>query len=256
MKAITTILLIFLVCLVEASAANIHYVGSSTVGKFIRDATVVYNSVALTMDTVPESAGGEKCAIQNVCDMGGVARDVKQEYLDQGVVATLIGKDALAVIVNADNPVTELSSDELKRIFTGEVANWSELGGPNLPMEVHIVKQGSATRKVFREVILQGEDYEGCTVTTPDAMVVSHVARNKGAIGQISFAFIKGKSEVRPLIVDGQEPTVNNPDYPITRNLFITTRGIPEGEVKAFLDWTLSPEGQQLVKERFVGIKK
>lgn len=239
----------------HANAGSIRYTGSSTVGKFITDAKEVYEACTFKIDTLPESSGGEKCAAQQRCDMGGVARDVKKKYLDQGVVATLIGKDALAAIVNADNPITELSSDQLRAIFTGKTTNWSELGGPDLPIEVHIVKKGSATRKVFRKVILQGAEYEGCTVTTPDAMVVTEVGKNRGAIGQISFAFIKGKKIVRPLIVDGQEPTVNNPNYPITRNLFITTHGTPQGEVKTFLDWALSPKGQQVVKQRFVGVK-
>ncbi len=238
-----------------ASAGTLHYSGSSTVGKFITDASRVYQVSSFEIDTIPESAGGEKCAAMKRCDMGGVARDVKQTYLDQGVVATLIGKDALAAIVHPDNPVRELRSEQLKAIFTGAVTNWSQLGGPDVPITPHIVKRGSATRRVFRAVILQGADYHGCTVTTPDARIVTEVAKDRGAIGQISFAFIKDFTDVRALVVDGQEPSVHNPDYPITRSLHIATHGEPAGEVKQFINWALSPDGQQVVKERFVGIR-
>ncbi|MDM8562771.1 substrate-binding domain-containing protein [Candidatus Marithioploca araucensis] len=205
---------------------------------------------------MPESLGGEQCAARGKCDMGGVARDVNQRFLDKGVVATLIGKDAIAAIVNANNPVTDLSSEQLKGIFTGAIKNWSEVGGDDLPIKALVVKSSSATRNVFAKAILGGENYqEGIKVITPDAKMRYTVARDKGAIGQLSFAFIIGKKKIKALSVDGQEPTVNNPNYPITRNLHITTKGIPQGEVKAFLEWALSPEGQKVVKKRFVGGK-
>ncbi|RKZ37150.1 MAG: hypothetical protein DRQ49_16705 [Gammaproteobacteria bacterium] len=236
-------------------AGTINYEGSSTVGKFIVDADKVYTASTFKINTVPESAGGEQCAVRRKCDMGGVARDVKPKFLDKGVVATLIGKDAIAAIVNIDNPVTGLSSEQLKGIFTGKITNWSEVGGNDLPIEALVVKRSSATRKVFANAILDGENYQGVKVITPDAKMLSVVARKKGAIGQLSFAFLIGKKGLKSLSVDGQEPNVNNPNYPITRNLHIATKGVPQGEVKAFLDWVLSPEGQKVVKQRFVGLK-
>ena len=125
--------------------------------------------------------------------------------------------------------------------------------GADLAIEPFIVKRGSATRKVFRKVILGDADYAGTKVITPDAKIVTTVARSKGGIGQISFAFLSGKTGVKALDVDGQEATVENAAYPITRPLHLVTNGEPSGEVAAFIQWTLSPEGQQVVKQRFVG---
>lgn len=237
------------------TAETIKYVGSSTVGKFITDASRVYVAAKFELNTIPESSGGEQCAARNSCSLGGVAREVRRKFLDMGVKATLIGKDAISVIVHKDNPVKKVSSSQLKAIFTGKLKNWQEIGGPDLPIKAIIVKKGSATRKVFRKAILDRDEYEGVKVVTPDAKIVSTVALDKGTIGQISMAFIKGNDKVKPLFVDDQEPSVNNPDYPITRPLNLVTKGFPQGAVKAFIDWTLSPAGQTVVKNRFVGIK-
>jgi phosphate transport system substrate-binding protein len=233
-------------------AGTINYEGSSTVGKFITDASKVYTASSFKINTVPESLGGEQCAARGKCEMGGVARDVSQKFLDRGVVATLIGKDALAAIVNANNPVTGLSSEQLKGIFTGKIKNWSEVGGEDLPIKPLVVKNSSATRHIFAKAILGGENYKGVKVVTPDAKMVRVVSRDKRTIGQLSFAFLIGKKGIKAIRVDGQEASVNNPNYPITRNLHIATKGEPQGEVKAFLEWALSPEGQKVLKQRFV----
>jgi phosphate transport system substrate-binding protein len=235
-------------------AGEIKYEGSSTVGKYITDATAAYSNSSFKIKTASESSGGEKCAARGSCDIGGVARDVGQKFIDKGVQTTLIGKDAIAAIVNADNPITELSSAQLKDIFTGKVKNWSELGGADQAISVYIVKKGSATRKVFRKIILPGDDYAGAKVITPDAKIVPTVARDAGAIGQISFAFLSDAKGVKPLNVDAQEATVENSSYPITRPLYLTTKGAPKGDAAAFIEWTLSPAGQALVKQRFVGV--
>lgn len=236
-----------------AHAGTINYVGSSTVGKFVADAAEVYTKADFKLNTKPESSGGEQCAARKRCDMGGVARGVNSKFLDQGVVTTLVGKDAIAAVVNADNPVSGLTAEQLKGIFTGKIKNWSEVGGPDLAIKPFVVKKGSATRKVFRKVILGEADYAGTKVITPDAKIVTTVARDKGAIGQISFAFLSGNKDVKPLDVDGQKATVENAAYPITRPLNIVTNGAPSGDVAAFLDWALSAEGQKVVKQRFVG---
>lgn len=238
-----------------AQAETLNYEGSSTVGKFITDAAEVYPHADFKLNTVPESAGGEQCAYRQKCDMGGVAREVNDRFLERGVVKTLIGKDAIAAIVHAENPIDGLTSEQLRGIFTAQITNWSEVGGPDLPIKVLVVKEASATRQVFANAILGEENYNGVEVITPDAKMLTMVAREPSAIGQLSFAFLAGHTEVKALQVDGQAATVDNKDYPITRPLYITTYGEPAGTVQAFLDWTLSPEGQAVVKQRFVGVK-
>lgn len=236
-------------------AGQINYEGSSTIGKLISDATKVYKASEFKINTVSESLGGEQCVVRNQCDLGGVARNVDKKFIDQGVVSTLIGKDAIAAIVNVANPVKELSSEQLKKIFTGAIKNWSQVGGENWPIRPLVVKSSSATREVFGQIILGQEAYHDVEVITPDAQIATTVAKDKRAIGQLSLAFIIHNSSVRPLKIDHQEANVDNPHYPITRPLYFVTRGTPQGEVKTFLEWVRSPEGQKVVKQRFVGIR-
>ncbi len=252
-KIIATIALTFF-CSAAAVGGTIKYEGSSTVGKFITDAKAVYTASSFKIHTKTESGGGEKCIVAGKCDIGGVARDVKKAVLDNGVIATTIGKDAIAAIINPSNPVSDLSLAQLNDIFTGKIKNWKDVGGPDLPIEVFITGGNSATNKVFKKVVLHGADYKA-KVVKPDAKIVNLVAKKKGAIGQISFAFITGNTKVKAVNPDGQVASTSNPDYPITRPLNIVTKGAPQGEAKSFIDWALSPEGQTVVKKRFVAVK-
>ena len=220
----------------------------------MREAAKVYKDSTFKILTKSESGGGEKCAAGGKCDVGGVARDVKKEILDQGVVATTVGRDAISVVVNESNPVSSLTSAQLKDIFSGKITNWKDVGGSDQSIVVLITAKNSATNKVFAKVIMQGMAYKA-KVTKPDSKIVRIVGGNKSAIGQISLAFIKGKSGIKAVKPDGQEPSVNNPCYPITRPLNLVTKGAPAGDAKKFIDWTLSSAGQDVVKINFVGVK-
>lgn len=251
-----SLFIIMLFAPVLVSAGSLRYDGSSTIGKIIDDAKTVYKNSTFSVDVVSESSGGEQCALRKTCDLGGVAREVEPKILEQGIVSTLIAKDAIAAIVHKDNPIKGLNMEQLRGIFTGKITNWSQVGGSDIAIQPYMVKAASATRDVFAKHVLKGENYgENVKVATPDATMVTTVAKDVGGIGQISFSFFSDFSNVRPLIIDGQEPSVNNPNYSINRPLHIVTNGQPSGEAKAFLDWLLSPEGQAVVKKRFVGVK-
>jgi len=235
-------------------AGGLRYEGSSTGGKFINDAKAVYKASSFKVNTKTESGGGEKCIVSNKCDIGGVARGVKAEILGKGAVATTVGKDAIAAIVNPSNGVDSLSLAQLSDIFSGKVTNWKDVGGADLAINVFITAGNSATNKVFKKVVLKGGEYKA-KIVKPDAKIIKIVSKKKGAIGQISFAFISGNSSVKAIKPDGQEASTANPGYPITRPLNLVTKGAPAGDAKAFIDWALSEQGQSVIKKRFVAVK-
>ena len=103
-------------------------------------------------------------------------------------------------------------------------------------------------------MVLNGEEYKA-KVVKPDAKIVKLVAKRKGAIGQISFAFIVGNKRVKAISPDGEEASTANANYPITRPLNLVTKGAPQGAAKAFIEWALSEEGQAVIKKRFVAAK-
>jgi phosphate transport system substrate-binding protein len=183
-----------------------------------------------------------------------VAKEVNPQLLEKGLKATLIGKDALAVIVNSENTISALSTEQIRKIFTGKIVNWKDLGGPNQPIEVLITAPKSATNEVFKEIVLKGENYKGKTVY-PDSAIVLNVSKNKWAVGQITFFFIGKGAGVKPIKIDNEEATFSNPNYPISRPLYLLTKKDPEEKVKKLIDWINSSEGQKLVKQFFIAPK-
>ncbi|MDX8394169.1 MAG: phosphate ABC transporter substrate-binding protein, partial [Mariprofundales bacterium] len=237
---------------VAAEKTEISYIGSSTISKYINAASKVYPDAAFLLNTRLESSGGEKWIAHDRGDIGGVARKVKQKYLAMGVVATLIGYDGVGVVVHHENPIKNLTSMQIKDIFTGKIKNWQEVGGEDKKIVIHLPASNSATYSVFQRLVLAGKQYADHETIIPDKNIINGVAIDKGSIGVLSFAFLHGHKGVHTLMVDGQEASVNNSNYPITRPLHLTTHGKPTGNVKKFIDWTLSPEGQAVIKKYFI----
>ena len=238
----------------SSSPVSIRYVGSSTVAIFLREAEPVYKRIRFQIDTQPESKGGEKAIVEGKADLAGIADRPQPATLRAGIAATLIGRDAIAVVVNAKNPVTNLSISQLRAVFTGMVSNWRELGGPDLRVQPFIVGPESATRHVFRKEVLGGQKYAGCREIKPDRDIIAAVGKTPGGIGQISFSFLNSSREVGTIAVEGEEPIVTNFSYPVARPLYLLWHeGNPE--IEAFVQWTQTREGQRVVMRHFVGIR-
>ncbi len=243
------------VAVLSGQEAHLHYVGSSTIGNYIADADSVYTKAWFDLNTAPESAGGELAIVEGRCDLAGVANIPSAKTLQRGVASALIGWDAIAVLTHPDNPVNNLTLSQLKGIFTGQITNWKELGGPDLEIHPYITAVESATHKVFRSVVLGSEDYAACETVVPDADILNHLQNDPGGIGHLSFSFLTKEEKVKVLRVDGQPLRLTNPAYPITRPLYLLWWP-GRSEVAAFVEWTLSAEGQRLVMKRFIGARE
>ena len=231
------------------------YTGSSTIGNFLEKATLAFGKIDFKMDTRPESTGGELAILEGRTDLAGIARPPSKEALGKGVVSSLIGWDAIAIIVHPDNPVQNLTQSQLKAVFTGTIRNWKELGGPDLAINPYIVGIESATRKVCRSVILGKDDYVDCEVVKPDVGILNKVANDPRSIGHISFSFVDPKANVKTVSVNGQPLSLTNSNYPITRPLyFLWWPG--RRDVAEFVEWTLSSEGQRIVMQQFIGARE
>jgi len=162
----------------------------------------------------------------------------------------LLAKDALSIYLNPANPVKNLTREDLKKIFTCEIKNWNELGGTKEPIIIINRSPNSGTYLYFQEHILEGENYCGNTETaaTTEA-VIEAVEKNKNAIGYGGIGF---GEDVYHANIDGIEPieeNARNDTYPITRYLHFFTSKSPSGEIKNFIDWAISPEGQKIIRE-------
>lgn len=178
---------------------------------------------------------------------------LKQRYSSTGVEVK-VAKDGIALYVNKKSPVTELSMEQIKNIYTGMITNWKELGGPDASIIVYGRDNSSGTYVYFRDVILKGQDYIGTMQSMPGtAAVVNAVEKDVNGIGFGGAAYGKGIKYVKVKKDDdspGYDPTLENIQagkYPITRYLYLYLRSKPSGELKKFIDWILGAQGQAVV---------
>jgi phosphate transport system substrate-binding protein len=180
---------------------------------------------------------------------------LKQRFGNPGVEVRT-AKDGITIYANPGNPVKKLSIPQLKKIFTGEYTNWSQVGGRNAPIILYGRENSSGTYQFFKEHVLNNEDYASSTQTLPGtAAVVNAVIKDPNGIGYGGFGYAKGVHVVEVSVADGgqgyvpSEQTISNGTYPISRFLYIYLRNRPTGTLKEYIDWILSPEGQAIVKQ-------
>lgn len=168
-----------------------------------------------------------------------------------------VALDGLSVYVNAENPVKELTLEQLELIFTGKTKNWKEVGGPDAPITVYSRENSSGTYEFFKENVLHGKDFAARAQTMPGtAAVLQAVAKDKNGVGYGGAAYGAGakhlaikKDDSSPAI-EPTEETVVSGTYPIWRYLYVYVNpSIDKGEIAAYLTWIRSDAGQAIVKE-------
>lgn len=161
-----------------------------------------------------------------------------------------IAVDGIAVIVNPQNPVNNLTLNQVRDIFSGSISNWNQVGGPNQKINIVNREAGSGTRDGMQKIVLKGSRFSSGGITqSATGAVRSYIAGDPNAIGYISFAEVD--NSVKTPGINGVIPTYNaiaNGTYPIQRDLLLVTNGDPSGNAKAFIDFTLSPAGQAILK--------
>ncbi|MDH4139819.1 MAG: phosphate ABC transporter substrate-binding protein [Coriobacteriia bacterium] len=203
-------------------------------------------SARVLVSGVGSSAGIESVS-RGSSDIGTSSRDLKPQEEELGLYDTAIAVDAIAVVVNPDNPVDALTSDEVRSVFAGEVSNWSEVGGPDWEIGLVNRDEASGTREAFYRIVMGGVSFDRSAAVLPGTgQVRSVVANAESAIGYVSLGFVT--SEVKVIRVDGVMPTpetVRNGRYPLQRKLHFFTVGEPEGLAKEYVDFVLSEAVQE-----------
>ena len=196
------------------------------------------------------SGTGIKAVAEGRCDIGLSSRFLKDEEKAQGLKETILAYDGIAVIVNPENIVADLTIEQIAAIFTGEITNWSELGGNDAEIVLIGREAGSGTRGGFEEIV-DVEDkclYRQELTSTGD--VITAVSQNPGAIGYASLASVK--DTVKAVSVGGVAPseeTVKNETYAIQRPfVLVTMEGVElNTAAQAFFDYALSAEANEVV---------
>ncbi|MHB0875745.1 MAG: phosphate ABC transporter substrate-binding protein [Anaerolineae bacterium] len=199
------------------------------------------------------SSTGVKSAGQGTVDIGTASRDIepgeKEQFLELRVHE--VARDGIAIVTHPDVGITGLTTDQVRALFSGEIRNWSELGGRDLAVVLVVREEGSGTRMAFEEMVMSKADLtitEDAILQPSNGAVRTTLASTPGSVGFLSLGYVD--TSVRALSIDGVAPTAETASsgaYPIVRPLNLVTRGEPEGIAKAFLEFALSAAGQDIV---------
>lgn len=209
------------------------------------------------------SSAGITAATNGTAQLGMSSRNLSEEEAAEGVTGTTICMDGIAVVVNLENPVKDLTTDQIASIFKGEITNWSELGGNDEEILIISREAGSGTRSAFEEICgLLGEDEEGNEISLVDESkaliadstnaVSTNVVSHVNAIGYISLGSYDS-TQVHAINVGGVECTEENivaGTYPIARPFLLVQGPATDDLARAFLDYILSADGQAVVSEQ------
>ena len=198
------------------------------------------------------SGSGITAVSEGRCDIGLSSRNLKDEEAAKGLKATVLALDGIAVIVNPENPVSELSLEQIAKIYTGEITNWSELGGNDAEIVVIGREAGSGTRDGFESITKTADACVYRQELTSTGDVITTVAQNPDAIGYASLASIG--DTVKALVVEGVAPseeTVKDGSYLVQRPFVLVTR---EGEelseaAQAFFDYITSADAASIIAD-------
>ncbi len=181
-------------------------------------------------------------------------KDAEKQKVPGGkVVETVVAKDGVTFYVNETNPVTSLTVEQLRDIYVGDLTNWNQVGGPDARIVVYSRENSSGTYVFVKEHVLGNMDFAPEAQTLPGtAAVVNAVGKETHGIGFGGAAYAKGIKELKVKVgaeeVAATLENVQAGTYPLARPLFFYTRGEPQGDAKALIDYALSAEGQKLVQ--------
>jgi phosphate transport system substrate-binding protein len=229
--------------------------GSTSVGPLaekLADKYVESNDIKIEVNQIGSSAGITN-ATSGVSEIGMSSRDLKEEEKANGLKETIIAYDGIVVVTHPSNKVKDLTMEQVKQIFTGEVTNWTELGGDDMEIVVVSREDGSGSRDAFQEIVYysSGELVRSAIVASGNGNIKTTVATNKHAVGFISFEYID--DSISTLDINGVEATAENvlqQKYSLSRPfLFVNKEEFLSKEGQQFIDYILSPEGQVVVSE-------
>ena len=215
------------------------------------------------------SGTGIASLMNGTVDIANASRKIKEEEVakaqSNGIepVEHIIARDAIAVIVNPENPVSQLTLQQIADIYSGKFSNWTEVGGEDRPIVRLSRETNSGTHVYFLETVLRLGNSEDTTLFSMDTLllpssegIVSEVRQNPNAIGYDGLGYVP--KDLKMIAIAEQEggayvlpsiPTVNDKTYPIARDLYMYTDGEPTGIIKDYLDWILATDAQQIVAD-------
>lgn len=239
---------------------TINVIGSTSVQPLAQSLADAFASVETGVKVDIQGVGstaGVKAADDGTADIGTSSRELKPEEKEWNLTEHVIAKDGIAVIVHPNNTASNLTKEQVSQIFSGEITNWSQVGGLDKEIVVVSREEGSGTRGAFEEILkIEGILSEKALIAEGNGAVKQNIATKEDAIGYVSLGYLD--DSIQAVSVDGVEATDENilaSKYPIARPFLMLTKGELKPEVKAFLDFIMSSEGQKIVSEDYIPVK-
>ena len=227
----------------SASSSHIDVVGSTSVQPVAEKLVEVYKESHPDADITVQGGGssvGIKNANDGTADIGMSSKDVDQSE-GPNLVKHELGQDGIVMAVNPSNPVSDLTTEQLQGIFSGEITNWNEVGGSD----------GEINVDAFESIVMGDKELkDDAIVQSSTEAVKQSVSQDPNAIGFVSYAHMS--DDVKSLNVNGVAPsdaTIADGTYELQRPFLFLTNGEPTGDVKEFIDWVLSDEGSKVLAE-------
>lgn len=180
------------------------------------------------------------------CDIASSARKLYRRHAAYGYKETAFCKDPIAVIARKECGVESITEEQLQDIFAGEITNWREVGGANLPIMIIVPRKDTAAHKNFRRQVMKLKDIEHDFMAYDSTMVIDAVKYFPcGSVSFISQGAAVHTKELKTLKINGLAPTDKN--YPYYQIFYYVTKGAPIGNIKKFVDYTFSEEGAKII---------
>jgi phosphate transport system substrate-binding protein len=204
------------------------------------------------------SGVGIKQVGEGIVDIGNSGRAPSDAEKEQyGLKLFKWAIDGVGVAVHPDNPVTSLTKTQLKDIYSGKITDWKDLGGKEAPITVYTRDESSGTREVFwKKALDKGDIVSSANFVVSNGAMKTAIANDPNAIGYVSVGHMD--ASVAGVALDGVSPTIDtvkSGEYKVARGLYSNTKGDPSGLTKLFIEYLLSPEGQEIaVQKGFVPV--
>ncbi|MCU7496415.1 MAG: phosphate ABC transporter substrate-binding protein [Ignavibacteria bacterium] len=234
------------------SATSVTLAGSTAFQPFAERLAEQYmeshNGVNITVQ-----GGGSAVGIQSANSGAaqiGMADMVQLPDEAKGLTPVIVARDGVAIVVNPKNPITNLTTEQVRDIFNGKITNWKQLGGNDAPITVVSREAGSGTRSSFEKIIGSIQLKKDALIQDSNGTIRETVSNDPNAVSYLSHGMINEK--VKPLTLDGIQSSVENivnGTYKLSRPIFLLVKGNIQGEIKNFIDYVLSPEGQKTIKD-------
>ena len=272
---------IFLSCSKESKNMNVgmQIKGSDTIVNLVQVWAEKFSQINSGTNVGVTGGGtgtGFAALLNNTCDIAMASRQVEENEINLAEKQNIsykefiVGLDGLAVLINKDNPINNLSIEQLRDIFMAKITNWKDVGGEDRPIVLLSRESNSGTHMFFKETVIRLGDINSKDEFSPKSLlmpssqaIVDEIYQNPNAIGYAGIGFMNNQTKAVSVSAQNSKeyfyPTIENVmngKYPISRPLYLYTNGEPKGIVKDFIDYALSKEGQEVVVETsFVPIK-